>query len=64
MPVEGFGNTKLLNRVVTQMTPRQNFDAMAETDWTVFLLFSIGRNVKFDARVSKFLTPASKNLPV
>ncbi len=40
--------------VFTQMMRRQCFDAKAETDWTDFLMLSIGRHVKFDTRTSKF----------
>ncbi len=40
--------------VFTQMTRRQNFDAASGTVWTVFLVLSIGRHVKFDACASKF----------
>ena len=38
--------------VFTQMTRRQNFDEMAETDWTVFWI-SIGRYVKSETHASK-----------
>ncbi len=44
--------------IFTQMTQCQNFDATPGMDRTVFLVLSIGRHVKFDARASKFLTPA------
>ncbi len=37
--------------VFTQMTRRQN--ARPGTDWTVFLMLSVGRHDKFDARASK-----------
>ena len=37
-----------------QMTQRQNFDVMSGTDWTVFLVLSIGHHVKFDACASNF----------
>ncbi len=40
--------------VFTQMTPRQNFSATPGTDWTVFVMLSIGHHDKFDARASKF----------
>ncbi len=40
--------------VFTQMTQRQNFDAMAGRDWTHVLTLSIGHRAKFDARTLKF----------
>ncbi len=43
--------------VFTQMTRRQKFDARPGTEWTIFLMLSIGRHVKFDARASKILAP-------
>ncbi len=39
--------------VFTRMTQRPNFDARPGTDWTVFLVLSIGCHVKLDAGASK-----------
>ena len=46
------------------MTQCQNFDATSGMGQTIFLVLSIGHHVKFDTRASKFVTPASNNLPV
>ncbi len=40
-------------RVFTQMTRRQKFDARPGTDWTVFLMLSIGCHIKLE-RASNF----------
>ncbi len=37
------------------------FDATSGMGWAIFLVLSIGHHVKFDARASKFLTPASES---
>ncbi len=40
--------------VFTQMTRHQNFDVRPGTDWTIFLVLSIGRHGKFYTHTSKF----------
>ncbi len=37
-------------RAFTQMTRHKKFDVRPGTDWTMFLMLSIGRHIKFDAQ--------------